>query len=86
MALQPGYDVPKCCVVTGGSGFVGQQLDEIFDERGFMTSCVVGCFGTLAWLGAGLLSCFGLTGPFKGLTVQFALLGGRAEEISFDFR
>eukprot|EP01035_Chromulina_nebulosa_P017297 gene17297-22834_t len=29
-----GYNVPKTCVVTGGSGFVGQRLVEMLVERG----------------------------------------------------
>jgi hypothetical protein len=32
--LDPGWDVPKSCVVTGGSGFVGQRLVEMLVERG----------------------------------------------------
>jgi len=31
---EPGWDVPKSCVVTGGSGFVGQRLVEMLVERG----------------------------------------------------
>ena len=29
MSLTPGYNVPKQCLVTGGSGFVGQRLVEM---------------------------------------------------------
>lgn len=29
-----GYNVPKICVVTGGSGFVGQRLVEMLVQRG----------------------------------------------------
>lgn len=32
--LKPGFNVPKRCVVTGGSGFVGQRLVEMLVERG----------------------------------------------------
>lgn len=32
--LDPGWNVPKSCVVTGGSGFVGQRLVEMLVERG----------------------------------------------------
>jgi nucleoside-diphosphate-sugar epimerase len=31
---KPGFDVPKTCCVTGGSGFVGQRLVEMLIERG----------------------------------------------------
>ena len=31
---KPGYNVPKRCLVTGGSGFVGQRLVEMLIERG----------------------------------------------------
>lgn len=30
----PGYNFPKKCLVTGGSGFVGQRLVEMLVERG----------------------------------------------------
>jgi nucleoside-diphosphate-sugar epimerase len=34
-ALRPGYDnIPKRCLVTGGSGFVGRRLVEMLAERG----------------------------------------------------
>lgn len=33
-SLLPGYNVPKRCLVTGGSGFVGQRLVEMLIERG----------------------------------------------------
>ncbi len=29
-----GHNVPKCCLVTGGSGFVGRRLVEMLIERG----------------------------------------------------
>eukprot|EP01041_Mallomonas_annulata_P008786 gene8786-18173_t len=32
--LQHGFNVPKRCAVTGGSGFVGQRLVEMLVERG----------------------------------------------------
>lgn len=31
---KPGYNSPKRCMVTGGSGFVGQRLVEMLVERG----------------------------------------------------
>lgn len=31
---KPGWNVPKTCLVTGGSGFVGQRLVEMLVERG----------------------------------------------------
>jgi nucleoside-diphosphate-sugar epimerase len=31
---EPGYNVPAVCLVTGGSGFVGQRLVEMLVERG----------------------------------------------------
>lgn len=34
MTSKPGFNVPKHCVVTGGSGFVGQRLVEMLVERG----------------------------------------------------
>mmetsp|Transcript_9734 Transcript_9734/g.21790 ORF Transcript_9734/g.21790 Transcript_9734/m.21790 type:complete len:404 (+) Transcript_9734:27-1238(+) len=33
-ASRPHFPVPACCVVTGGSGFVGQRLVEMLVERG----------------------------------------------------
>lgn len=30
----PGFNVPRRCLVTGGSGFVGQRLVEMLVERG----------------------------------------------------
>lgn len=32
--LKPGFHVPRTCLVTGGSGFVGQRLVEMLVERG----------------------------------------------------
>ena len=32
--LKYGFNVPKSCIVTGGSGFVGQRLVEMLVERG----------------------------------------------------
>lgn len=32
--MKPGFNVPNRCVVTGGSGFVGQRLVEMLVERG----------------------------------------------------
>lgn len=32
--IKPGYAVPKSCLVTGGSGFVGARLVEMLVERG----------------------------------------------------
>ena len=34
MSGKPGYNVPRRCLVTGGSGFVGQRLVEMLVERG----------------------------------------------------
>ncbi len=34
MTSKPGFNIPKQCVVTGGSGFVGQRLVEMLVERG----------------------------------------------------
>jgi nucleoside-diphosphate-sugar epimerase len=31
---KPGFNVPRSCLVTGGSGFVGQRLVEMLIERG----------------------------------------------------
>ena len=33
--MKPGFqNIPKACLVTGGSGFVGQRLVEMLVERG----------------------------------------------------
>jgi nucleoside-diphosphate-sugar epimerase len=34
MGTRAGYIIPKRCLVTGGSGFVGQRLVEMLVERG----------------------------------------------------
>jgi nucleoside-diphosphate-sugar epimerase len=34
MSKKFGFNVPKTCTVTGGSGFVGQRLVEMLVERG----------------------------------------------------
>lgn len=34
MSNNHGFNVPRRCLVTGGSGFVGQRLVEMLVERG----------------------------------------------------